>query len=256
MSRFERNDISLIRKTINEEIEGVKIGQVSRVHEHGAPDDDANYEINVEIDASTAEERRCPFISSGTGQVSVPKVGDKVLVIYGEGRVQKPFVTDILWTNEDRPPSGRAGMYRDRFESGDSPAGSGDLYLTGYTEYDDSPAIKSKYDLTPERTLIQIAKHPEGDNVNPANQDAVPAKVEFYDAPADDQAHVTIQLDNVDGASADASWGINFDLKTGEIKLVDPSGHGIESDGSGNFTWHHQTLDLNEVSGSTGPLSL
>lgn len=34
--------------------------------------------------------------------------------------------------------------------------------------------------------------------------------------------------------------------KTGGFQLVDGSGHGIVSDGEGNFTWHAQSVDVKE----------
>lgn len=44
--------------------------------------------------------------------------------------------------------------------------------------------------------------------------------------------------------SSEAGFKVNFN--TGEVKMVDGAGYGIESDGSGNFTWHHSTIDMSE----------
>ena len=256
MPEFERNDLSLIDDVIDKRVKTTKIGKVSRVYEHSALEDDSNFELDIEIDGGTTEERRCPFVSSGSGQISVPRVGDKVLVIYTEGDTGKPLVSDILWSNKDRPPLGLAGMYRDEFESDNSPIGGGNLNITGYTEYDERVADNEKYDLTPERALIQIAKHERGSNIQPTNQTDLPAKVELYDSPADDEAHIKVEINKVDGADSDAGWGMEFNIKTGEWKLVGPTGFGIESDGNGNFQWHYKSITYDEVDGDTGPLDL
>jgi len=69
-------------------------------------------------------------------------------------------------------------------------------------------------------------------------------------------AHISIELNKVGGEDTDGTWGIKFDLKTGTFELADSSGFGIESDGSGNFTFHHKTIDFNEVAEDVGPLDL
>jgi hypothetical protein len=62
-------------------------------------------------------------------------------------------------------------------------------------------------------------------------------------------------LNKRDSSDSDATWGLRFDLKTGEMKLVDPSGYGIVSDGDGNFTWEYESKNETQVSGG-GSLSL
>jgi len=39
---------------------------------------------------------------------------------------------------------------------------------------------------------------------------------------------------------------MKFDIKTGEIKIVDPEGYGITSDGFGNFEWEYKTIEFTE----------
>lgn len=39
---------------------------------------------------------------------------------------------------------------------------------------------------------------------------------------------------------------LRMNLETGGFQVVDGSGHGIVSDGEGNFTWHAQSVDVKE----------
>lgn len=265
MSKFDRNNTTLIQKEIRNNVQHPKIGRVDEVFEHGKADDDSNFEANVivpPVENPTDDdiEQECPILNPGNDAIDIPKVGDKVLLIYTEEKQQKPFVTDTVWTNKDRPPIGKTGMYRRKFEIDESikpsPSGPGDIFVNGYTKYDKDPYNTKKSELIPERTVYQISKHTKDSNFIPTEQEEIPAKIEMYDAPKDDESHVTISLNYVDNEESDATWGIKFDLKTGEFKLVDPNGFGIISDGEGNFTWHHKSIDFNEVSGADGPLSL
>lgn len=257
MSKFNRNDSSLIQKEIRDSVQHPKIGEVSAVYEHGAENDDSNFEADVIVDGSLRD--KCPILNPGNDAIDIPETGDKVLLVYTDEQNKKPFVTDTVWTTQDRPPIGKAGMYRRRFRLSDSdnpsPAGPGDVHFTGYTQYDKDPNNNDKDEITPEKSVMQIAKHASDKNFKPTDQEEVPVKIEFYDAPIDDEAHVTMSLNYVDGNSSAAKWGVKFNLKTGEVKLVDPSGYGIVSDGDGNFTWEYESLTENQVSGG-GSLSL
>lgn len=259
MSQFERNEIALIDKKINEKVNPPIIGKVSAVYEHVQPDDDSNFEADVDIDGGTDTEYECPILNPGNNAIDIPEAGDKVILMYMDEEKGKPYVLDTAWTNKDRPPVGKAGMWRRSFASGGSPAGAGDLHVNGYTQYEEeasafAPGERGKLLAS----VVQIAKHANGENIDPTRQEDIPAKVEFYDSPVDaeDKSHISIEINNIDGSGSDATWGIKFDIKTGEWQLVGPSGFGIESDGAGNFTWHHKSVNFNEVSGSTGPLSL
>ena len=251
---FERSQQDLIKQKAKELIKDSKIGKVSRVYEHGFKDDDSNFEADVTIDGGTVEERVAPIDAPWTGSIAIPKVDDKVIVSYLAGEAKKPVISGASYTNKDRPPVGKAGMIRDEYESDTSPAGDGNLYFTGYTSYDTDVANESKYGATPEEVFLQWAKR-KNDFADPSEEDPLPAKVEFYDAPAEDEAHITIELNKLDGSDSEATWGMKFDMKTGEVKLVDPNGYGIVSDGEGNFKWHYKSIDhIEEPDG--GSLSL
>ena len=224
------------------------------MHEHLEHDDKSNFEADVRVDGGTRLERVAPITHSGSDRIDVPKVGDTMLVGFRAGQSPEPIITGYVSTVRDRPPLGKAGMSRNEFTSGDSPAGSGNLYTTGYTKYDQDPADVDADTLTPEETFVQIAKR-AGDVPDPTEEGALPAKVEFYDAPASDEAHITVELNKRDSGDSDATWGMRFDLKTGEVKLVDPSGYGFVSDGDGNWAWEYASKTENQVTGG-GSLSL
>lgn len=258
MGKFERNDISLMRQEIRKNVQHPLIGRVVEVYEHGASDDDSNFEADVVIDGR--KESRCPILSSGTGAIDIPEVNDKVIVLYTAGDNKKPHVVDTVWTNKTRPPIGKAGMVRRRLNldgaTSPSMAGSGDIYMTGYTKYDEPAATTEPSDRNPESSIVQIAKHNEEDNDTPTEQPSLPVKIEYYDSPKDGEAHITVTLNQDNGGASDVSWGMKFDIANGTWQIVDPEGFGIEATGDGNFTWHHKDITFNEVSGTTGPLSL
>jgi len=254
MVDFDRTQSSFIENKIRDNIDEQRTGKVLTVYEHLEADDNSNFEADVSIDGGTRLERVAPMTHSGSDKIDVPKVGDTVTVGFRAGESAEPIIMGYAYTVSDRPPVGKAGMTRNEFKSGDSPAGSGNIYTTGYTKYDKDPADVSKGDLTPEEVFVQVAKR-AGDVPDPSDEGALPAKIEFYDAPATDEAHITVELNKRDSADSDATWGMKFNLKTGEVKLVDPSGYGFVSDGDGNWTWEYESKTENQVSGG-GSLSL
>jgi len=262
MTQFQRNDRSFIRKLIDEEVDRPNIGRVSEVYEHAGVDDDSNFEVDIELDARTESLSRVQVASSFSDGVSVPKVGDKVIVHYLEDG--KPVVTDTVWTNKDRPPVGLSGMHREQFDSGESGGGGGDLFITGYTEYDERAATAEKPNVqdspeeqaAPQKAVVQIAKHEEGANTRPTDDNTLPGKVEFYDSPKDGESYISVEInEGADGAS-EVPWGIRFNIESGEWQLVDENGFGMTCDGDGNFMWYGKTLNHSQPSGDTGPLSL
>lgn len=254
MVDFDRTRSSFINNKVRDFVEEQRTGKVLTVYEHLEADDNSNFEADVSVDGGTRLERIAPIAQSSSDGIDVPKVGDTVLVGFLAGESAEPVITGYVSTVSDRPPLGKAGMSRNEFESGDSPAGSGNLYTTGYTKYDQDPADVNKEDLTPEEVFVQIAKRSDT-TPDPSDEGALPAKIEFYDAPSNDEAHITVELNKRDSNDSDASWGIRFDFKTGEVKLVDPSGYGFVSDGDGNWTWEYESKTENQVSGG-GSLSL
>ncbi len=256
MPKFDRNQTSLIEKKIRESTKNPKIGIVDQVFEHSASDDDSNWEINVLMDAKTSKLKRVPVHTPGNDMITPPKKGDKILVMYTEGATFNPVAFGTGWSNSDRPPLGRAGIFRNRFESNPepSPAGSGDLHITGYTYYDGDVASTDKRELEAEESLIQLTKHAEGDNVTPTDLESLPVKIEMFDSAKEDKAWVSVEINKVNEYDTDPTWGMKFNIKTGEVKIVDPNGYGFKSDGYGNWTWEYKSKTENEV--SEGSLSL
>jgi hypothetical protein len=251
---FDRTRSEFIKQKVREEIEQQRTGKVIRVYERSKEDANSNFEADVKLEGGTRLESVTPVATPAGNSISVPKVGDSVLVGFRSGEGNPPIIVGFVSTTVDRPPLGKAGMYRNEFESADSPAGSGNLYMTGYTSYDGNVAQTDKTNLTPEETFVRMAKRPDT-TADPSEESAVPAQIEFYDAPAKDEAHITVELNKRDSADSAATWGLRFDLKTGEVKLVDPSGYGFVSDGDGNWTWEYESKSENQVSGG-GSLTL
>lgn len=304
MSRWERNDISLIDKQIYDNVDTPKIGTVTDVYEHGRPDDDSNFEADVEIDGGTVLERECAIMSPGNNSIDVPKAGDKVVILYTDEDRGKPHIIDTAWTNKDRPPVGKAGMWRRRFESGDSPAGSGDLHVSGYVEYEEEASNNAPENRGEvQASIVQIAKHADDENIIPTDGDPL-AKIEMYESPTsvDDEAHIHLDANVIDAdpnlgldifidmktgklhvrgendndgdeyefvldvkqqtakilgdSDAGNTMGASFNFDSNEFKIADGNKFGIESDGNGNFTWSHKSIDFKEESGSDGSINL
>jgi hypothetical protein len=248
MSRFNSNESSRIARQISESVERQQIGRVVEVFEHVVDDDKSNFEVDVElIDSRQKQFRAIPWQQPQSNEIKVPKVGDKVIVEYRGQSKKIPIARSAVNTSEDRPPKGRAGVWRRRVESGDSPAGSGDLYIESFTEYD-QPTGRPKFSkdtATPETSYIRIGKK-EDDLDDPTKGTDVPMFLEVVDSPKDDDAHIRLELNRVDGSESTNSWGLELDVKTGEFKLLDGDGYGLVSDGSGNIEVLYETFKYNQ----------
>jgi len=254
MTRFDRTKEDFSSDSQENQIKEERVGKVLRVYEHTGADDNSNFEADVAVDGITRLERVAPLMNSSGGRIEVPKVDDKVIVGFLAGESEKPIIKGYLNTVDDRPPLGKAGMTRERFDSSFSPAGDGDLYLTGYTSYSQNPAIAGERGRSIEETFVRIAKRTD-DIADPTDESNIPAKIEFYDAPSKDEGHITIEMNKVDGNDSTNPWGVKVNFKTGEVKLVDANSTGIVSDGSGSWTWQYNSKNENQVSGE-GSLSL
>jgi hypothetical protein len=254
MVRFDRTQDSFNKKSQREQVKEDRIGKVLQVYEHTEAGDNSNFEADISVDAGTRLERIAPSSKSAGGKIEVPKVGDSVLVGFLAGESETPVIKGYVDTTSDRPPVGKAGMSREEFESGNSPAGSGNLYVTGYTKYDSDPAQIGNSGRSPSETFVQIAKRSD-EVADPSEESGIPAKIEFYDAPAKDAGHITIEMNKVDGSDTTDSWGVKVDFKTGEVKLVDPKKTGIVSNGDGDWTWEYNSKNNTQVFGE-GSLSL
>lgn len=242
MVNLERNDVDFIKNTVRNMIQNPRVGHVVQVYEHLEEDDNSNFEADVNFPGEKdLEHRVAPIEGPHTDSIAVPKVGDKVVVEYLHGDKKNPVVRNIVNTNQDRPPQGFAGMWRKRIEGGSSPAGDGDMYLTTYTVYDQNPAAVDYRNLNAEESYVRIAK-----KADDLDSDGLPMTIEMVDSPRNDEAYVKIEANKANGADSAVPYGFLLDLSDGSFKIVDKDGYGIESDGSGNFTWHHESIDMSE----------
>jgi len=247
MRSFEQTDTELIRQKASEIIEDTEIGKVIEVYEHAEIGDKSNFEADIVVDG-IKQLTRVPILTQTVGAITPPKIGDFVTVTYLAGETKRPVVTGGTFTDVNRPPLGKAGMIRTETESGPSPLGGGNVYETMYTGYDVdvSNSEENTESRKPEDVYLRWSKRPD-EKADPREEErSLPFKLEFYDSPANDEAHLSVEINNVGGESSDSTWGMKFDMKTGEVKIADPEGYGIESDGSGNFTWSHKTIDFKE----------
>jgi len=254
MKDFSRSRSAFVEQKVDEKIDEQRTGTVQSVYEHLEDGDNSNFEADVVTDAGTRIERVAPMKQPSSGRIDVPKVGDTVLIGFRAGESPEPIIMGYVYTTTDRPPVGKAGMSRDSYESENSPIGDGNLYVTGYTSYDKDPANVNKNEAEPEETFVQVAKRTE-EEPDPSSESALPAKIEFYDAPAEDEGHITVELNKVNSSDTDPSWGFKVNFKTGAVKMVDPQGTGIVSNGFGDWTWEYKSKNENQVIGD-GSLSL
>jgi hypothetical protein len=255
MPRFDDTPIGVIEKTLDEKKQ-TKLGTVTLVREK-IVDEEPNLAVNVAINGRDSEERLVAVADTADDTIDVPRVGDTVLLEYLSDESDRPVVTQVFDTRDRPSLISRAGMHKERYPSRLSGAGDGDIYVTKYTQYFDDnggPELVDPDDLVPKQSIFQIAKR-ETDVADPFSAAPANAKVEFYDNTETGDAYVEIAFTKVGGVDADTTWGLKFDIRTGEFKLVDASGYGIVSDGAGNFTWENQSINK-VTSFNGGSLSL
>lgn len=254
---FDRNRVGQQRNTISQEVRRSEIGTVTKVFEHVGKNDTSNFEANVRIEGGADDESKIPIEMGGAG-ITVPKVGSKVRVGYRDDG-KEAFVSGLAYSTINRPPVARAGVFRREFSSGQTPAGGGNLYLSGNTTYDGNPALDNFNSMSPKRTVIRMSKR-SGDVPDPNLERDVPAKLEFYDSSEEDKSFISVELNKYDKSSSDATWGGKFDMKEGTWQLVDRKGFGIKAHGDGTFTWHIKkeegAMNFKEHDSDTGPLNL
>lgn len=264
---FDGTDQDFVKQRTKEEITDPKLGTVAQVYEHIEADDDSNFECDVLVDGTLFEERAIPYLGAHSSQISPPMVGEQVLIIFREGENSRPILVGTGYTNRSRSPTARAGMYRDVYDAGYSPVGGGDIQVTGYTQYSENPSISNPDDLSVEKTWYQVAK--DAQTADPSFAGEAPMLMGMYDSPpyAEDESVITLEGNVVDNNSSQSmnvtldfkdgtieakaenstgEFGFSIDVKSGEFTLIDQSGYGIESDGDGNFTWHHKSIEMSE----------
>jgi phage baseplate assembly protein gpV len=102
-----------VRRIVQEELARLRtaeLGIVTEQHPHESDSDSENYSCSVELRNSGIVLRRVPVATSRIGMVSIPAVGDLVLVQFIAGSVDSPVIVGSLYNNQDRPPPNKDGQ--------------------------------------------------------------------------------------------------------------------------------------------------
>jgi uncharacterized protein involved in type VI secretion and phage assembly len=106
------NAVEVIKKIAEEEAKKLhllELGVVTSIFPHAGSSDKDNYECNVRLKNRDLELRKIPIATSHIGLVSVPNVGDLVILGFVGGNINAPVVMGRLYNDEDRPPVNDAG---------------------------------------------------------------------------------------------------------------------------------------------------
>lgn len=95
-----------IRRIVQEEMGQVRTAELAVVEEQH-PDEFAS---SVKLRDSGIVLRKVPVATQRIGAVSIPAVGDLVLVQFVGGDVNAPIITGRLYNDEDRPPANDDGQ--------------------------------------------------------------------------------------------------------------------------------------------------
>ncbi len=90
-----------IRRIVQEEMGQVRTAELAVVEEQHADE----FAASVKLRDSGIVLRKVPVATQRIGAVSIPAVGDLVLVQFVGGNVNAPIVTGRLYNDEDRPPA-------------------------------------------------------------------------------------------------------------------------------------------------------
>lgn len=97
-----------IQRIVQEELRRVHTAQLAVVqeqHPHAGASDQDNYSCTVKLRNSALVLKQVPVATSRIGQVSIPAVGDLVLVQFVGGDINAPIIVGSLYNDEDRPRS-------------------------------------------------------------------------------------------------------------------------------------------------------
>lgn len=86
------------------QIRTAEIGVVQDQHPHASDSDTDNYSCTVLLRNSGIVLKQVPVATQRIGTVSVPAIGEMVLVQFIGGNVNAPIITGRMYNDEDRPP--------------------------------------------------------------------------------------------------------------------------------------------------------
>lgn len=173
MGRFDNTESAYLERKIDSQVSGIQFGEVVEVYEHTQADDNSNFEVDVILRDEAQERREVPIMTARRGEISVPEVGDTVLVGFLDGVSEAPVVLGNIYTDQTRPPLGRAGMYR---------LTRGSLYVEAHEEGDwariskkpsDDGSATSKIEVDDSGATTQINIETDGDITLSAGGDIV-----------------------------------------------------------------------------------
>ena len=95
-----------IRRIVQEELGQVRTAELAVVQEQHADE----FAASVKLRDSEIVLRKVPVATQRIGAVSIPAVGDLVLVQFVGGSVNAPVITGRLYNDEDRPPANDDGQ--------------------------------------------------------------------------------------------------------------------------------------------------
>lgn len=272
--RFQRNELSRIRSVVNREQREYIIGTVKKVFERKTNDDeiyeDSQFAARVYLDDNEfVEPITAPIVNDSYRTIEIPTAGDRVKI--EEDSYGRSVITEKLWTTEENPPVGRAGMWKKEVKGPTGSAlGDNNLFLTGYTNYDttevtDQDGNTENFDQhelpssrgygefgeeypekkKAESSVVQIASHNRDKNGDPIKSDETDLKVEVKDSSNGD-SHISIEIDKDGSNDSTVTWGMKFNIDEGTFKLSDPEGYGIHAKGDGKFDWYHSDINFKE----------
>ncbi|AGM11354.1 baseplate V-like protein [Halogranum tailed virus 1] len=184
MPQFERTESSYLEQRIRDQIRLPQVGEIVKVREHTTTDDDNNFECDVLLRGEEQQRRGALVATPGRDSMHIPSVGDIVLVNFIDGTGEAPVITNVLYTNEKRPPLAQEGMVRQR---------KGNLY----------------YEAHPDGDWMRISQKSNDDD----SGSAANARIEIDDSGAN-------PVVNIETNGAD----ININVSGGQVKLGDPNG--------------------------------
>jgi uncharacterized protein involved in type VI secretion and phage assembly len=103
-----------IQRIVRDELIRVRTAELAIVqdqHPHADDGDQDNYACTVRLRDSGLVLKQVPVATGRLGSVSIPAVGDLVLVQFVGGDINAPIITSSLYNDEDRPPVNDDGQW-------------------------------------------------------------------------------------------------------------------------------------------------
>lgn len=98
---------STIQRIVQNELGRVRTSELAVVqeqHPHAGEGDKDNYACTVKLRSNDTVLKQVPVATQRIGTVSIPAVGELVLVQFVGGDINAPIITGRLYNDEDRPP--------------------------------------------------------------------------------------------------------------------------------------------------------